>query len=388
MRFLVFALLSLSSASAAAQAPVPGSPAPPLAFEEVLSGNPGAELPQDALKGRALVVDFWATWCAPCIASMPHLDSLAKAFDGQPVAFLAPTDEAASTVREFLVSRPLRTTVVLDTDRSAFEAYGVSGIPHTALVYADGRYAGFVRARDLDAATVRALVAGDSLPIPVLDAPRQVQERTGADEVAQETARGGMSVRIAYTDAPSTGYRYDVRRGTMEAPSIRLGTVVRIAYDVTSARSVTPDTLARSKIAVHLKLPEEQGALFRPVLQQSLEAGLGLDVRRETREVESVVLRIGSGGVRPGLRPSAEDKARFSSGDDALAGTGGMLSDLAQSLEWLLGVPVIDETGIKGRYDWSLTFDDPSAAELAISRELGLVLVREVRPVELVVVHG
>ena len=68
----------------------------------------GAELASDALKGEVVVLDFWATWCAPCLAEIPHYNELQKEFEGSGFKFLGITVESgnAALVREF-VSQPV-----------------------------------------------------------------------------------------------------------------------------------------------------------------------------------------------------------------------------------------------------------------------------------------
>lgn len=80
-----------------------GSKAPPLAIEHWYSGKK----PNDAgtvsfEKGKIYVVEFWATWCPPCIASMPHLAELQEKYAGKGVRIISVSDEDEEIVRKFL----------------------------------------------------------------------------------------------------------------------------------------------------------------------------------------------------------------------------------------------------------------------------------------------
>lgn len=68
------------------------------------------------------------------MAAIPHLNELADKFKDQPVQFIAITDEEENVTVTFLKRKPIRAWVGLDTDKSMFKAYGVSGIPHTVIV--------------------------------------------------------------------------------------------------------------------------------------------------------------------------------------------------------------------------------------------------------------
>ncbi|MCC5786174.1 MAG: redoxin domain-containing protein [Phycisphaerales bacterium] len=93
----------------------------------------------DAIKDhKAVVIDFWASWCPPCVAGLPVLKELTDAHDGD-VAFIAiNVREDEATIRRFLDRQGLELTVAMDTDGSVSRDYSVSGIPQTVIIGADG----------------------------------------------------------------------------------------------------------------------------------------------------------------------------------------------------------------------------------------------------------
>ncbi len=81
-----------------------GKALPPTIGQD-LDGNPQNI---DQYKGRVLLIDFWATWCGPCIKNMPHLIELKKKYAGRPFEILGiSADDAPSDVTDFLEDMPL-----------------------------------------------------------------------------------------------------------------------------------------------------------------------------------------------------------------------------------------------------------------------------------------
>ena len=78
----------------------------PLAlFNARLPGLDGQEVLLSALKGRLVVVNFWATWCAPCVQEMPHLDSMAKELPE--VKFVGIGIDTAQNISQFVAKMPV-----------------------------------------------------------------------------------------------------------------------------------------------------------------------------------------------------------------------------------------------------------------------------------------
>jgi thiol-disulfide isomerase/thioredoxin len=94
-----------------------------------------------SLKGKIVVLDFWATWCGPCLASIPHTNELAEKYKGK-VVFIGVChprggEKMADTVKEKGIKYP----VCLDGDGATAKAYAVNGFPDYYIINAEGKLA-------------------------------------------------------------------------------------------------------------------------------------------------------------------------------------------------------------------------------------------------------
>lgn len=113
----------------------PGQPVPDLR----LSAADGTPVPL-ARTGKVVLVDFWASWCAPCKASFPALDALYQDLRDRGFTVVAVNvDERSQDAQAFLVGKPHSMTVVFDPKGIAPAAFGVSAMPTSFLIGRDGR---------------------------------------------------------------------------------------------------------------------------------------------------------------------------------------------------------------------------------------------------------
>jgi thiol-disulfide isomerase/thioredoxin len=118
---------------------------PPAVTLKLLDGNKQVELPDKA--GRVTMIDFWATWCAPCRRSMPEVQRIWKEYKGRGVELIAvntdlPSANLDPSIREFLMQGGLSLTVALDGERQlAQSAYAVAALPTLVVLDKTGRVA-------------------------------------------------------------------------------------------------------------------------------------------------------------------------------------------------------------------------------------------------------
>nr|WP_145545876.1 TlpA disulfide reductase family protein [Variovorax boronicumulans] len=132
------ALLAASTPHAQhAVAPWPPAQALPAVEAVDLQGRPWRLAD---LRGRPVLLNFWASWCEPCRAEMPTLQALAELYGPEQLAVVALNfKEAPATVARFVQRTGVRLRVVLDRDGAIARACAVKVFPTTLLIGADGR---------------------------------------------------------------------------------------------------------------------------------------------------------------------------------------------------------------------------------------------------------
>jgi len=171
----------------------------------------GSPFDWDSLKGKVVVIDFWATWCRPCLAAIPHLEELQKKYSDQNVSFIGfSIDADRQALTEFLEKRKLAWPVIIDDvevdaadiadnavaaswEMPSTTACGISGIPALVVIGRDGKVAAMVHSpQELEA---ELALATSATPAPKDSSSHNQKTRT-------LTAAGGQLHYITTTILP------------------------------------------------------------------------------------------------------------------------------------------------------------------------------------------
>ena len=133
-----------------------GDELPPVDFKL----EDGTRITRQDLLGKFVVVDFWATWCAPCVASFPKFNELEKIFADRPVAFYSVTYESPEKIGPVLVQQPLETAIGFDNDFATFKSFSAWGIPATYIFDPEGILVSALHPDHLTAEVLEATLAG------------------------------------------------------------------------------------------------------------------------------------------------------------------------------------------------------------------------------------
>jgi thiol-disulfide isomerase/thioredoxin len=360
-------LLTLTADARAQQERVPqwGKPAPALSVE-LLQAPAGAQATWSALKGQAVIVEFWATWCPSCIEQIPHLNALVETFKDKPIRFISVTDEETAVVTAFLKKRPIAGWIGLDAGSATFNRYNIVGRPYTALIDANGVLRALLPPHDVHESTIRELLAGTlqpkqaTRPTPVIGT-----EANRPQPLAQIIVRPAMPdtvTRMSPGATLLTGNRW-------EGWGLDVRALMSAAFGESELKIVVSDGVPTARYDVAIVLPDGTPARRNATLRHLLENVFQVNVRRAAREMDVFVLRARPDGVRFKADPN-----------------GRPLTDIASTAQNFLGSVVVDETGLVGTFDVTkLAWPKTKEELLAQLKGLGLSLTVERRTIDVLV---
>lgn len=331
--------------------------------------------------GKVYVLEFWATWCGPCISAFPHLNELARQFTPRGVEFYSITAEAPDVVTDFIKKRELATNVLCDTTRKTVDAYGITVIPRTAIIDQKGVLRAITAPEEVTAESLQKLL--DNKPVSWTTHYNKVAAFDWDEDIAKVSK--SLSI-LQESDSNSGGSKFPPNSGRITADGHTVLNMIMIGlntdYYTTEIR--LPENTVSYRYSI--KAPDGSDETARKMLLDLARSIVDFKVSKKQVEKEVYVLtKSGPLNLPPSKGPNL----------NGMANGGGIrwpdcdmktLAGLAKS--FMFGAIVVDETGDTGRYeiDWKWTPGSRSAATEVLEKA-GLKVTKAKRMVEMTVVE-
>ncbi len=112
----------------------PGSPAPAIKIYKWINKTPNVK----TLNGKTIILEFWATWCRPCIKTIPHLNDLVNKVANDSVIFISITKEDPQKIEKFLEINEINSYVAIDFNGITNKNYKIKFIPRAYVIDSNG----------------------------------------------------------------------------------------------------------------------------------------------------------------------------------------------------------------------------------------------------------
>ena len=355
------------------------TPAPDFEIKESIGKSIKVKKLSD-LKGKFIILDFWATWCKPCIKTMPYLEKLKEQF-GDTLVVLAVSDETREEINLFLKNKEVNATYLIDNQSIITSKYGVVSIPYSVLIGADGLVKSVGSPLSFTPNIIRKVMENQKVEIV-----KVVVESDGDKFLNKIPAGIQFSVDVTPYNPLQPSFVRDVTKGEYANRRLYFSNMtIKAIYEelyhmpnrgilrVPSLEKFSNGNEATNLYCVDIIVRPNEAENRFAVATAQLHKRFGLQSRVEYMTVMAKVLRVQSKDMLPKTAPY-----------NATQNQATTFYDLAATMSSFntFGMPVVDETKLESRY--LLSFDklpdNPALLVIAL-QNFGLQITEEIRQI-------
>lgn len=368
-------------------------------------------------KGKALILDFWATWCSPCIAQFPKTDSLKNKFSSD-LDIIGVTSDKNAVVTKFLANykKNFGITVTSISDDQLLKRYFPHRqIPHYIWINKDGVVAAITTAEHLNEENVRKLIAGNKLSLPVKNEQEDVATYKVLSPLIQIDESRGFSALKSYhylgnfqkgTQSFSTAPLFDKTTNTNRIRAINVSLTklyihayfglegmrffhkARVMYEGIEEPKADHITM-EGLFSYDQIMPGNNEKEAYDKMKKMLDIEFGITSKLENRPIECLILKRGK-EIR--LSPSNSRAETIETRDSTVRNNVPLENMLAMWIDGdmpLFPLAIVDETGLDKRQRLSVSLPLRQKTDfekiLTLLKKQGLILTREYRDMQVIV---
>ncbi|EKB48195.1 redoxin domain-containing protein [Cecembia lonarensis] len=368
---------------------------PELTFENILNFEKNNAKLSD-FKDKIVILDFWATWCAPCIKSFPQLEELQNKF-GEELQIITITDDPEERINRFLEKREMNLPIVIDEKRELAKVFPHRAIPHTVVIDKSGVIKAITTSSEITEELIYKVLNNQEVNL------KEKKDAIDFDPSIPLSGNENFTYQITITPFKD-GYPSFVNTMGGEGPyngrriiatNLSARPLYEIAYQFPTGIRTIVEVSDKSKfewnrqnaICFDLIVPEDLSENRFKIMKQHLDIYFGYQSIIEER-IRPVKILKQIEGKKIEINVSKEGTDPFASyGGRGLSMKGSPIETLASFLESQIHKPVLNETDLSGLYDLEIPWYNENPEQIHDElRKIGLEMIDAERKIEVLVI--